>query len=136
MNIPQKIPQGVKRIRLEKKTPPEFDWIFITTYENTNKQQVVFNQEPHRNIRCTGDKWQENLSVFKPTGSSEGCSFYIAYLNKENKTVRLHWFLWNINNTTYAIYDRESILSKQESMDLAESIKPEIVIAKDLTNKK
>lgn len=135
MNIPEKIPKGFKRISIVKKIPPELDWYFIATYENPKKQQVIFHYEPHRNIRCWQERWKKDLAVFKPAGSSEGCSFYIDnFVN--NKPVSLHWFLWNKDNNTYHIYDKESVLTNQEAMDMAKSIGPERVIAKDLTNKK
>ncbi len=135
MNIPNKIPKGFKRISIVKKIPPEKDWYFIATYENAKKQQIIFHYEPRRNIRCGQDPWKKDLSVFRPTGSSEGCSFYLEHL-KNNKTARLHWFLWKKDNATYSMYDQESVLTGREVIGMAESIKPEKVIAKDLTNKK
>lgn len=134
MNIPKKTPQGFKRISLVKKVPPELDWYFIVTYENPNKQQVVFHYEPHRNIRCWQEPWKQDLAAFQPSGSTEGCSFYIES-SVNNKTVNLHWFLWNKGNNTYHVYDKESVLTSREVVDMAESVRPEIVIAKDVTKK-
>lgn len=135
VNTPKKVPAGFRRVNIEKKIPPEKDWYFIVTYENPKKQQVVFHYEPHRNIRCGQDPWKKDLAVFKPAGSGEGCSFYIEnFVN--NKQANLHWFLWNKGDNTYHIYDQESVLTNQEIMSMAESVGAEIVIAKDLTNKK
>ncbi len=132
INIPKKVPRGFKRVSIEKKIPPEKDWYFIVTYENSKKQQIIFNYEPERPIRCEGGFWQKNLSEFRPAGSSKGCSFYMDQL-KNNKFVQLHWFIWNRGNKTYHIYDQESVLAEKEVMDMADSVGQKIVIAKDLT---
>lgn len=134
-NIPNKIPQGFKRISIVKKIPPEKDWYFIVTYENPQKQQIIFHYEPHRDIRCEGGFWQKNLLDFRPAGSSKGCSFYMDQL-KNNKFVQLHWFLWNKDDKTYHIYDQESVLAEKEVMNMADSVGQKIVIVQDLTKKK
>lgn len=133
VNIPKKNPPGFKRVNIVKRIPPEKDWYFVTTYENSDKKQVIFNYEPQRNIRCGQDWWKMNLEVFRPKNSTLGCSFYQEHLNNQNKMTKLHWFLWNVDNNTYHIYDEESLLTNQEVMEMAESVGREIVIAKDLT---
>lgn len=135
IGMPTKMPQGFRRISVEKKIPPEKDWYFIVTYENTKKQQIIFNYEPQRPLFCDGGFWQKNLSVFKPKGSSKGCSFYLD-VYKNNKPVQLHWFLWNRGDKTYSIYDHESILTDKEAMTVANSVGQQLVIAQDLTNAK
>ncbi len=135
INKPDYIPKEFKKISVVKKIPPEKGWVFITTYENSQRQQINFDAEPHRNIRCWQEQWKKNLKLFRPKNSIDGCSFYMDYLNN-NKTETLHWFLWNVDNNTYAIYDQESILTNQEAIDMAQSISPQINIVKDLTLKK
>lgn len=130
--IPGKVPNGFSQTSIIKKTPIEKDWLFAATYINNKNKQIVFHFEPIRNIRCYSEPWKKNLKKFAPINSIKGCSFSLDYMNNNKPTI-LRWYLWNKDKYTYHIYDKESILTHQEAIDFANSVKHQLFIAKDET---